>query len=49
MGALQENEDMNRKQWKHASRLMRANGLPFALKFFRNYPQRIDALIRIYS
>lgn len=36
---------MNKRQFKHASRTARANGMEFAERFFRSYPDRIAALV----
>jgi hypothetical protein len=35
---------MNRKQYKHASRVLRCNGWDYTRRFFRSYPDRLDAL-----
>jgi len=35
---------MTRKQYKHASRVLRCNGWDYTRRFFRSYPDRLDAL-----
>lgn len=40
---------MNKKQYRHACRILRANGWDYTLRFFRNYPERIEVLKRVHS
>ena len=35
---------MNRKQYKHASRVLRCNGWGYTKKFFRSYPDQLNVL-----
>ncbi len=35
---------MTRKQYKHASRVLRCNGWDYTRRFFRSYPDRLNAL-----
>jgi hypothetical protein len=35
---------MTRNQYKHASRVLRCNGWDYTRRFFRSYPDRLDAL-----
>ena len=39
---------MTKKQYRHASRILRINGWDFTLRFFQNYPDRIATLKAIY-
>ena len=35
---------MNRKQYKHASRVLRCNGWDYTRRFFRSYPDQLNVL-----
>lgn len=43
---------MNRRQYRHAMRIARTNGIEYTRKFFRSYPERmavIDAVLNQQS
>lgn len=35
---------MTRKQYKHASRVLRCNGWDYTRRFFRSYPDQLNVL-----
>lgn len=39
---------MSKKQYRHACRILRANGWAYTLRYFQNYPEHIDVLKRVY-
>lgn len=40
---------MTRKQYRHASRILRSTDWSFAVRFFRSYPERLETLQRLES
>jgi len=39
---------MTKKQYHHACRILRTNGWDYTLRYFRNYPDRINTLMLVY-
>ena len=40
---------MTRKQYRHASRILRSTDWSFTVRFFRSYPNRLEALQKLES
>ena len=40
---------MTKRQYRHASRIFRTNGWEYTFNFFQNYPERLNALLRVYA
>lgn len=38
---------VTRAQFRHAMRILRTNGMDYAQRYFRNYPERLAAIDRI--